>query len=240
MLKSIMTAILVVISAVSLKAETCIRMKDHTDASYHHGTIDPAVDSESELWIGEGRIASISDNYHLILDLSSNILTIMQMSDSTYVETELPLDMAKVVSPERMQRLAMYPTKGEVKPAGKTKKIDGRECLCYNLVSWIDYRGTRYRETEISSWFTTDLPFDPAVLEKYHDTVYRMNNLSDDYREARMAAKGLEIFSESTQYAEGQARKGISEVAGIEEKDPPENVYTVPGWFKKSDFLSFR
>ncbi len=240
MRKSILIVLLVLMNTISLQAETCIRTKEHTDASYHHGTVEPANDSERELWIGDGRIASISDDNHLIFDFPGNKITIIQLRDSSYVEADLPLDMTKIVSPEMVQRMAMFPTTGEVKALDEKKKIEGRECDCYMVVSWIDYMNTRFRETERTSWFTTDLPFDIDILESYHDAVYRMNNFSNEYIEARKAVKGLEIFSESVQYSEGQANKSTAQVIEIEEKDPPGNIYTIPDGFVKKDVLTAR
>ena len=68
MRKSILIMALVLAGSVSLQAETCITTREHTDASYHHGTVDPATDSEGELWIGGGRMASIDEDYQLIFD----------------------------------------------------------------------------------------------------------------------------------------------------------------------------
>ncbi len=240
MRKSILIMALVLAGSVSLQAETCITTREHTDASYHHGTVDPATDSEREVWVGDGRMASIGEDYHLIFDFEGNKLTIIQFRDTSYVEAELPLDMTKIVAPEMVQRLAMFPTTGEVKPLDKKKDIGGRECVCYMVGSWIDYMGTRFRETERTSWVTTDLPFDISLLEPYYDAVFRMNNFSDEYLEARKAVKGLEILSESIQYSEGQANKSTAEVLKIEEKDPPEGVYSIPEGFVKKDFLTLR
>ena len=232
--------LLVLAGAVSVRAETCIKTKEHKDASYHHGTVEPAVDSEREMWIGDGRIAAIDDDHHLIFDFPGNKLTIIQFRDSSYVEAELPLDMTRIVAPEMVQRMAMFPTTGEVKALDEKKDIGGRECGCYMVGSWIDYMGTRFRETERTSWVTTDLPFDIDILESYYDVVFRMQNFSNEYIEARKAVKGLEIFSESVQYSEGQANKSTSEVIGIEEKDPPEGIYMIPEGFVKKDVLTPR
>ena len=240
MRKSILIMLLVLVSAVSLQAETCIRAKEHTEASYSHGTVEPAADSESEVWIGDGRIAAIDDDYHLIFDFPGNTLTIIQFRDSSYIEAELPLDMTRIVAPEMVQRMAMFPTTGEVKVLDEKKEIGGRECGCYMVGSWIDYMGTRFRETERTSWITTDLPFDIDMLESYYDAVYRMNNFSNEYIEARKAVKGFEIFSESVQYSEGQANKSTSEVIGIEERDPPAGIYMIPEGYVKKDVLTAR
>ncbi|MBN2183913.1 MAG: hypothetical protein JW746_01145 [Candidatus Krumholzibacteriota bacterium] len=240
MRKSIFIVLLLLAGAVSLNAETCITTKEHTDASYHHGTVEPASDSESEVWIGEGRIASIGEDHHLIFDFPGNRLTIIQLRDSSYVEAELPLDMTRIVAPEMAQRMTMFQTTGEVKALDEKKDIGGRECVCYFLGSWIDYMGTRFRETERTSWVTTDLPFDIVMLESYYDAVFRLNNFGSEYIEARKAVVGLEIFSESIQYSEGQANKSTAEVVEIAEKDPPAGVYTVPEGYVKKDVLTPR
>ncbi len=238
MRKLILITLVVLIQSATIQADICIRLKEHTDASYHHGTVEPAIDSETEIWIGNEKIIVLDQDRHLILDLPGKILTIIDIRDSSYVETGLPLDMTKIVPEEMLPRLAMFPTTGEISKLEETKKLNGRKCQGYLISSWVMYQGTRYREAERRTWVTTELPFDVIILDIFHDTIYKMRNYTGDYIEAMKILKGLEIASESIEYSEGQAKKSFTEIVGIKEKNPPDSIFMIPESYEKKEKLT--
>lgn len=236
---SIMLAVLLLLS-VSADADTYVKIKEHRDEYYHHGTVDPAEDDVTELWIGDGRMAMIDGDRHVIIDREKGKLFVIEFTDTAYVETALPFTLADLVPEEFIPRLAMFPTVGEVKDLGETKKIDGRECSAYQLNSWVMYQGTKFNETERKVWATRDIPFDGQMASEYIGLLCKFSNFGEDLLEQVMAIDGFELLSEGVRYAEGQAINSSRKVVEMEEKDPPHDVYTVTNDYRKKDKISVR
>lgn len=224
------------VPAVS-RADTWLRVREHTDASYHHGTVDPAVDSESEIWIGVGRIAFIDKDRHCIIDMTAGRVIVAEKADTAYVETTLPFSLSVILPEEVRPRAAMFQTTGEVTRLEETKMIGGRMCRGWMVHSWIDYLETRFNETERTTWIAADLPVDEEILDAYYDVVWRMNNFSDGFTAALKGMGGWEMMTESVTYSEGQVAKAYSLVEEIAEKAAPAGVYEVPEGYRKKEFI---
>jgi len=221
----------------ALRADTWMRVREHTEASYHHGTVDPAVDSETEIWIGVGRIASIDKDRHYIMDMTAGRVIVAEKADTAYVETALPFSLSVILPEEVRPRAAMFQTTGEVTRLEETKMIGGRMCRGWMVHSWIDYLETRFNETERTVWIAEDLPVGEKVLDTYYDVVWRMNNFNDGFVAALKGMGGWEMMTESVTYSEGQAVKSYSLVEEIAEKEAPAGVYEVPGGYRKKEFI---
>jgi hypothetical protein len=226
-----------VFAPAASRADTWMRVREHTDASYHHGTVDQAVDSESEIWIGGGRIASIDKDRRYIIDLTAGRVIVVEKADTAYVETTLPFSLSVILPEEVRPRAAMFQVTGEVTRLEGTKMIGGRECEGWMVHSWINYLESRFDETERTTWVTKDLPADGKALETYYDVVWRMNNFSEELVAALRGMGGCELMTESVTYSEGQAIKASSEIVEIAEKDPPPGIYDIPEGYRKKEFI---
>ncbi len=220
-----------------LRADTWMKVREHADASYHHGTVDPAVDSESEIWIGGGRIASIDKDRHYIIDVTAGRLIVAEKADTAYVETTLPFSLSVILPEEVRPRAAMFQATGEVTRLEETRMIGGRLCrgmdgtfvdrLSRNQVqrdraNRVDRRGPAGRRRD---------------SRDYYDVVWKMNNFNDGFVAALKGMGGWEMMTESVTYSEGQAVKSYSLVEEIAEKEAPAGVYEVPGGYRKKEFI---
>ena len=238
MRKATILLLAAVFIAPSASADTCFKIKSHTDANYHHGAMVPAEDSETELWVGEGRMAFIDEDRHLIFNLEDSTLVILEPADSGYVETALPLDLTKIVPPDFVQRLAMFPYTGEVSPLEGTKEVLGRKCRSFMLHHWIDYNQAKYNETERTVWVCDDLGIGSDYAGTWLRTMYTMSNFKPELVDAIVDAGGWDLLSTSVRYSEGQQVKSSREVLEISETEPGDDVYSIPGYFKKKDFIN--
>ena len=224
----------------TVSADLYLRTMIHTDATYHHGAVVPAEDSETELWIGDGKMSYDDESRRFLFDLDEGKLIIMEMADSGYVETDLPLDLTKIVPPDYVERLAMFPITGKVSILGETREVRGRECRSYMIYHFIDYNDIKYNETERTVWACDDLGIDERFEKAWLATMFTMNNFKPELIEQIVEAGGWELLSSSVRYSEGQQVHSGREVVEIEEREPPEGVYTVPSWFRKKDYINPR
>jgi hypothetical protein len=240
-MKKIIGLLLVLaIWALPAMADSYIKMQDHTDASYHHGNQVPASDTESELWVGDGKIVYITETRRYILDVENGKAYIMEMADTAYVETDLPLDNTKIFPPEYVQRLGMFPTTGELKSLEGKKKIDGKDCRSYMIHFWVDYMNAKYNETERTVWVTDDFPFAKKYSDAFMGTFLTLNNFKPELIAQILEAGGWDMLSESIRFSEGQQTLSNSSVIEFEERKPEVDIYTIPDGFRKKEFLNPR
>ena len=200
----------------------------------------PAEDSARETWIGDGRLADVTEGRRIVVDLDRGMFLFVNRAESTYVETPLPLDLAAVFSEEENARLTMFKRRGTVEPGGESKTVGERSCTSYTVNDWLIYDDSKLNERDIVMWVTTDLPFEWAAVRRMMVELERIGNLGEEYIEARGAIEGFPISAEETTYTEGIAIPTRHTVTELEEREPPAGIYDVPDGFTKKDLLTLQ
>jgi len=229
---------IVMLFSTILTADVYITIKEQRSAFYDGGRSFPAEDSIREQWIGEDKIAAIVDNLHFIFDLKENGMIMINRSKEFYVETPLPLDMSKLLDEQFYARVLMFQTQGTVKKTEETRKIGKWDCRKYEIETWIEFEGGRVNETIRQVWVTTDVPFNLEKFKRTNANAYKLNNYGEELILALKEMKGYQILSETTTYSRGDERKSSQEVIEILEKEPPEEIYSIPEGFTKKEKLS--
>ncbi|MBN1165023.1 MAG: hypothetical protein JXB45_10630 [Candidatus Krumholzibacteriota bacterium] len=228
----------VLMSAAVVQADTYIKLIEHTDAYYHHGTMEPGEESENDIWFGDGKFALIDEERHFIIDVAAQKMIIIELANQAYLETALPFMLPAIVSEDLAPRLFMFPTVGEVKKLDETKEINGLKCQAYQRNSWVMYQETRFNDTETVIWATSDLPFDRELAEAYNQIFSRLRNYSEELIGQMKMVEGFQLWTESVRYSEGTAIKSSNQVVEMAQKDPPEGVYAIPEGYQKQERLS--
>ncbi|KPJ59228.1 MAG: hypothetical protein AMJ46_12050 [Latescibacteria bacterium DG_63] len=219
-------------------ADVYLRHEVHTDGYYYGGENTPPRDRTYEVWIGEKKMAVLYEHRTIIFDLNRNMLTFINVDDSTYAETTLPLDWSNLLSEEEAARVRMFQTVGIVGETEETMEIDGRECEAYELTTWIPYEGSRYNETDTNGWLTADLPFDVETYEELEVHNLRLQNMKEELLEEVTKKRGYPIALEDKTYVKGFSVRTTNDVVEIAEKDAPAGVYSAPEGFTKKEKLS--
>jgi len=232
--------VILVITSSAAAADTFIRHKVHTDGYYYGGTVTDPEEREYEVWIGEERVSYKHDRRMIILDLKNEILTFINLQDSSYAETALPIVWKDLLDEEAAGRALQFKTVGVIKDTGETKTIDGRECRCYEINSWIPYEGTKYNERDTQIWVTTDMPFDMDAFMETNLHYLRLQRYEDAFLEELLNIKGYEVASESKLYIKGFAVNESEEIVEIYDQEAPADAYSVPAGFTKKEKLGIQ
>lgn len=232
-------------TASFIYADVYIKQKSHTDGYYYGGVNRPAVDFTNELWLGNGKIAFVTENSITIIDKEKNLASIIDKTTKTYVETPLPIDLSKL-GPEQVaavikeirfkgtvKKTANF--KGTVKKTAKTRTIGKRICKEYAMNTYRVYQGNRSNELDTTVWASKDLPFDMNKYRVLVFNIYRLRNYSDELLEEMNKIDGFRIAAESLFYPKGFSVKSTTEVLEISQKEPPPGIYSVPEGFTKKE-----
>lgn len=238
-MKHLLTTLAVVcIAASAASADTCIRRHRHTDEYYYGGSVTPAEDRNSEIWIEGKKVAFVEERASIIVDLDRQVLVFVNRTDSIYTETGLPLDWASLLAEPDLGRVMMFQITGEVEKTDETKKIDGKKCSRTAFTTWIPYDGGRYNETVIESWMTEDVPFDLETYEAATLHYLAFQNYHEEMLAEAEKFKGVPVRIEFERYIKGFGVKSVETVTGITEEEPPYDVYAPPEGFTKRDKLT--
>jgi hypothetical protein len=232
--------VVITITAVGVNADVYLKEKTHTDSIYHHGTVEPATETVSEFWIGNKKMAAFTEGRIVIIDLNQNQFIFANRNDKTYVETTLPLDLAKILPEQLMMRIALFRTKGEVKETSETKKIGKWDTRCYEINTWIVYEGARLNQRDTKAWYTTNVPFDLNVYMEILPVFLTLSNFDETLVNEMKKIKGVRVSSETLRYIDGKSVKSKSEIVEMSEKNAPAGIYSTPKEFKKKDQLTIQ
>lgn len=221
-------------------ADTYVKIDSHTDGFYAGGTTTAPDDSSNELWIGEKQLAFASDGQKVIVDLEKQLLTFVNKVDNTFVETPLPLDLAKLFPEEELGRLLMFAREGAVTKSEAGKKIGDRDCVGYELNDWVNFEGGKVSEREIQAWVAKELPFSEEAYDKMFGNMLKLSGLSDAYIEQLLAIEGFQMATEETRYQEGMAIETATRVVEMVEKEAPADAYAVPEGATAKEMLSLQ
>jgi hypothetical protein len=234
MKKFLICLMMLSVVALSLSADVYIKMKTHTDAMSVMGQNTPAKDGFNEQWIGTDKFAMVSDEQAYILDLKANIGYIVNHKSKSYVETPLPLDLAKLLPPEAASFAGMMKMSVTVNATNETKKIGQWNCTGYDET--ITVMGMAMK---MKIWASTDVGFDWAAFNSkmFMNFVKGQMMIDDASVKEMMKVKGIAISSETSGEVMGAKIRSTNDVVEISKKDAPANLYAVPAGYAKKATL---
>lgn len=230
--------VVLLLFATAVHADTYVKQHAHTDEYYYGGQVSPALDSENEFWLGDNRMMYATEQRLIIIDNNEKKLIFANKSDSTYAETALPLDWTQLVTEDFAGRLKMFETVGTVEASDETRMIEGFNCTAYKINTYIPYQGTKYNEQDITLWLTNDLPQATKTFSAIARDIYKLRNYKEDFIAELLKMEGFQIREDVTHYQQGMSYTSTESAVEVSEKEPPEGIYSLPGWFKKKERLS--
>jgi hypothetical protein len=237
-MKKVFTVVLVVLALAALAhADFYIKSKAHTDAFAMMGKNQPAKDEINEQWIGNNKFANITPEMSMILDLGANKAWIINHKNKNYVETDIPLDMSKIMPPEAASMMGMLKATVSVQPTGETKTIGQWPCTKYDVSI-----NMMMMPMKFTVWATENVPFDVNMFkDKMFASLMKGTLRLDDASIGELEkVKGYWIASEMNMEIMGSKMHTSSEVVEISQKTPGPGVYSIPAGYTKTQYMAIR
>jgi hypothetical protein len=233
-MKKVLFAVIAVLAlAILLSADVYIKTSVHTDAFAMMGQNQPAKDEVMEQWVGNNQLVNKTGDKIMIMDMNKNMMYIVNPKDKSYVETPLPLDMAKLLPKEAASMMSMMKVTVKVTPNGQTQKVGKWNCIGYDVDM-----NMMMMQMKMKVWATTDVPFDWKMFAKMYANVSKMQFMDDAAIAELMKINGYQVASEMTMDMMGSKIKVTSQVTEIAQKPAPAGIYAVPAGFTKKATLS--
>jgi hypothetical protein len=221
---------LVLVVSLSLSADVNIKMKNHTDAMSIMGQTTPAQDSVSDQWIAADKFAIVSADQSFIVDTAKNMVYFVYPKTKTYVETPMPLDIAKILPPQAAAMAGMMTMTATVVPTTEKKKIGQWNCTGYDVT--VSIMGMPMKERV---WATMETGFDVAAFNaKFLGPMLKGTMRFDDASVKEMQKiQGFQVATEMNGEMMGAKVHSTMDVLEISKKSPPANPYVVPAGYTK-------
>ena len=229
---------LILLISTFAAADGYLKMKSHTDPISMMGQEQPARDTVTEQWIGDGKMASVSPASTTIVDANKNVMYIVNHQAKTYFEASLPLDMSKLMPAEMAGMMQGMQITLKVAPTGKKKTIGTRSCDEYD----VDLN-MMMMPMKMKMYATTNLPFDyKNYRDKLYPSLIKTQIMGIDAESIKEFEKinGFVIAQEMTGDIMGAKINQKMEVIEIADKPAPAGIYSVPAGYTKLDSLSMQ
>jgi hypothetical protein len=236
----VLCVLMFVVFSTSVYADVFVKQKSHTAGYYYGGVNNPAVDFDVVTWIGDKKMAVITDNRMVILDTETNQGFFVNKRNKTYAQTTLPMDLANLVPEGLANYLKNVKYIGSVKETGETKAVGKYKCKGYKVNSYVYYQESKVNETDSTVWTSTKVPFNLETWKGMNLSLQKIRNLGDKLMTDLEKVKGFPIFTESSFYPKGFSVKTTTETVEMSVKKPPAGTYAVPEGFKKIDKLTIQ
>ncbi len=195
----------------------------------------PAKNVIQEQWLGNNKMATVSEDTNTILDLNLKKMVMIQHKSKTYVEMTLPLDITKMM-PEQMATMMkgmMESMTVSVKPNGQSKKVKNWNTKGYDVA--MKMMGM---EVKMVFWAAPNPGFEWKKYSDLFTEVYKA--------QLRIGEKFIAEFKKIDGYPVETETSvmGMTIINSVIEinpnKTPGPEVYKVPAGYTKKDKLSMQ
>ncbi|MBN2244088.1 MAG: hypothetical protein JW793_15490 [Acidobacteria bacterium] len=236
-MKQVFAALLLILSASTFAAaDGYVKTRSHTDPISMMGQNQPARDTVTEQWIGDGRVATVTEDTTTIVDVENKVLYIINHRDKTYVSANLPLDFSQLVPPQMAEMIQNMKVTFTVTPTGQKKTIGSRSCDGYD----VDLNMVMM-PMKMKMYATSDVPFDYRnYMKNFYSTLVKTQMIGIDEASIGELGKidGFVISQEMTGDMMGAKIRQNSEVVEIAEKPAPAGIYSVPDGYTRKGTLT--
>jgi hypothetical protein len=226
----IVIGLMLVASAGS--ADTKVEQITHTDAVQMMGQSQPATDTKTVTWFGKDMMAAISDDTTMIVRLDQKKAYVVDHSERTYSELDLPIDPAKLMPPGMAEQMAQFMKFDvTVTPTDEHKQIGEWRARRYN----VDINGPMM-QTTIVAWATTEVDIDISAAKEMSNQLLLLQPGMEPMARELMKIEGFQIASDTVTKAMGAEIGTSSKTLSIVKEDPPPGTYEVPAGYTLEKF----
>ncbi|MCU0286250.1 MAG: DUF4412 domain-containing protein [Acidobacteria bacterium] len=227
MKKLFLVLTILLLSVAYLSADIYIKQQTKTGAFMGQ----PAKDIIQEQWFGKDKIATVTEENTMVINLVEKKFYVINHKKKSYVEASLPLDMTKLM-PDQMAGMMKGIMDGmtvSVQANGQTKKIMNWNTRGYDIK--MNMMGM---DMKMVFWATTDVPFDWKNIAALSSELYKAQmKLGDKFVQEFKKIEGYPVASDM----EMMGMKMTMNTVEISDKPAPAGLYTPPPGYEKKDKL---
>lgn len=231
----------IILCPTQAKADIYIKKIKHTDAVTIMGQTQPAKDEEGATWMAKEKMREDEgENKTTIIRLDLNKIYVIDHTQKTYSEIDLPIDLEKMLPAEAKQMMQMMQVTPKVTETNETKKIKDWNCKKYIVEIGISMMGMNM-PMKMEMWVSKDLGIDLKLYEKFYTEFLGLQPMFKDFAEEFKKIEGYPVLTLFSMTMMGTETKYQEEVVSVEKKDAPAGTYDlIQGYSKTETFNPFQ
>ena len=218
------------------KADFFIKKFRHTDAVTIMGQTQPAKDEEGLTWMANDKMRQDEGtNKTTIIRFDQQKIYIIDHSQKTYSEIDLPIDFEKILPDQAKQMMEMMQVTPKVTKTEETQKIKDWNCVKYLVDIDISMMGMTM-PMKMEMWASKDVGIDLKLYEKFSTQLLSLQPMFKDFAEEFKKLEGYPVLTLTSMEMMGTETKSREEVLSVEKKDAPAGTYDLPEGYTKTAY----
>lgn len=215
-------------------ADHVIKGKKHTDAFNMMGQSQPEKDEDTTTWLSSDKMRQDVGEITTLIRLDKNKMYMINHTDKTYSELNLPLDLSEVLPPEAKQMLDAMDISSSITDTGETQTINDWKCKKYLVEISFSMMGMNMPIT-MNMWTTQDLGINLKEFKELYTKTLMAHPMFQDFIQDFEKLDGIPVLTEFTMDMMGTQQKYREEVVSVEKLNAPDGTYELPeGYTQKA------
>jgi len=225
----------IILYPTQAKADIFIKKIKHTDAVTIMGQTQPAKDEEGATWMAKEKMREDEgESKSTVIRFDLNKIYVIDHTQKTYSEIDLPIDLEKALPAEAKQMMQMMQVTANVIDTGETQKIKNWNCKKYLVEVGISMMGMNM-PMKMEMWVSKDLEIDLKLYEKFYTEFLALQPMFKDFAEEFKKIEGYPVLTLFSMTMMGTETKYQEEVVSVEKKDAPTGTYDPPEEYTKTE-----
>lgn len=200
------------------------------------GKQTPEREEQGITWIAKNKLRDDQGKQRTtIIRLDKKKIYIIDHSQKTYSEINLPIDLEKALSSEAQKMLDMMEVSSSVTDTGETKKIKQWKARKYVVDISATMMGMNM-PIKMEIWSTKDTGIDLDVYKKFTDELLSINPFTKNLVKEFKKIEGYPVLTHTSMKMMGSEMTTREEVISVEKKEAPSGTYQLPQGYKKTEY----
>jgi hypothetical protein len=234
----ILIAFALAFSPAIANADHLIKGKKHTDAFNMMGQSQPEKDEEMTTWLGKDKMRQDVGEVTTLIRLDKNKMYIINRSDKTYSEMDLPFNLQDMLPPEAQQMLDAMDISSSITDTGETQIINDWNCKKYLVEISVSMMGMGM-PIDMNMWTSKDLGVNLSEFKELYTKTLAANPMLKDFIQDFEKIDGYPVLTEFSMDMMGTEQKYREEVVSVEKTGAPAGTYDLPEGYTKSAYNPF-
>jgi hypothetical protein len=235
MIPALLLVISLVFSPSLMHADHLIKGKKHTDAFSMMGQSQPEKDEEMTTWLGKDKMRQDVGEVTTLIRLDKSKMYIINHTDKTYSEMDLPFNLEEILPPEAKQMMDAMDISSSITDTGETKTINNWNCKKYLVEISVSMMGMAM-PIKMDMWTSKDLGVNLNQFKELYTQTLAANPMLKDFIQDFEKMEGYPVFTEFSMDMMGAQQKYREEVLSVEKINPPAGTYDLPEGYTKTAF----
>lgn len=231
----LLCALSIMLFPILAKADFLIKSVRKTEKVTLIGMTQPAKTEQGQTWIAKNKFRINMGEHSKIIRPDLKKIYIIDHSQNTYSEIDLPVDLGKLLPPEAQQILQMTQVTANVSDSGEAQKIKTWNCkkfLVEVIISVLGMNGA----LNIEMWTSKDLRINLDMYSRFYMETLLLNPLFKGVSEEFQKLKGYPVLTRFSMTMMGGEMKYQEEVTSVEKKSAPAGTYDLPQGYVKTTY----